>query len=62
MAWSLATLAVAKIAANLSGLAAGISIAATKAAAFWVFAAFVPLLILALICAWVFTENRKENA
>ena len=54
--------AAAGIAANLSGLAAGISIAATKAAAFWVFAAFVPLLILALICAWVFTENRKENA
>jgi len=46
------------IAANLSGLAAGISIAAAKAAAFWVFAAFVPVLILALICAWNFTRDR----
>jgi MFS family permease len=45
------------IAANLSGLAAGISIAAAKAAAFWVFAAFVPMLILALICAWTFTRE-----
>ena len=45
------------IAANLSGLAAGISIAAAKAAAFWVFAAFVPVLILALICAWAFTRE-----
>ncbi len=44
------------IAANLSGLAAGISIAAAKAAAFWVFAAFVPVLILALISAWNFTR------
>ncbi len=45
------------IAANMSGLAAGISIAAAKAAAFWVFAAFVPVLILALICAWAFTRE-----
>ncbi len=45
------------IAANLSGLAAGISIAAAKTAAFWVFAAFVPVLILALICAWAFTSH-----
>jgi hypothetical protein len=44
------------IAANLSGLAAGISIAAAKTAAFWVFAAYVPVLILALICAWNFTR------
>jgi MFS family permease len=43
--------------ANLSGLAAGISIAAAKAAAFWVFAAFVPVLVLALICAWNFTRD-----
>ena len=45
------------IAANLSGLAAGISIAAAKAAAFWVFAAFVPLLLLALLLAWNFTRD-----
>jgi MFS family permease len=45
------------IAANLSGLAAGISVAAAKSAAFWVFAAFVPVLILALVCAWTFTAR-----
>jgi MFS family permease len=48
------------IAANLSGLADGISIAAAKAAAFWVFAAFVPVLMLALICAWAFTREPAE--
>jgi MFS family permease len=50
------------IAANLSGLAAGISVAAAKAAAFWVFAAFVPVLILALICAWTFTREVRGAA
>ena len=45
------------IAANLSGLAAGISVAAAKTAAFWVFAAFIPVQILALGCAWVFTKE-----
>jgi MFS family permease len=45
------------IAANLSGLGEGISIAAVKSAAFWVFAAFIPVLIIALICAWVFTRE-----
>lgn len=50
------------IAANRSGLAAGISIAATKAAAFWVFAAFVPVLILALVCAWNFTRYDEQPA
>jgi MFS family permease len=45
------------IAANLSGLAAGISIAAAKSAAFWVFAAFVPNLLLALFCAFRFTQD-----
>jgi len=45
------------IAANLSGLAAGVSIAAARTAAFWVFAAFVPSLLLALVCAFRFTEH-----
>jgi MFS family permease len=49
------------IAANLSGLADGISIAAAKAAAFWVFAAFIPVLVLALICAWTFTREPAEQ-
>ncbi|MGC1522938.1 MAG: MFS transporter [Steroidobacteraceae bacterium] len=48
------------IAANMSGLAEGISIAAAKAAAFWVFAAFVPVLILALFFAWIFTRGSAE--
>jgi MFS family permease len=46
------------IAANLAGLAEGVSIAAAKSAAFWVFAAFVPVLIVALICAWTFTARH----
>lgn len=50
------------IAANMSGLAEGISIAAAKAAAFWVFAAFVPVLILALIFAWTFTQSSAERS
>jgi hypothetical protein len=45
------------IAANLSGLAQGISVAAAKSAAFWVFAAFIPVLIVALVCAWMFTKD-----
>jgi MFS family permease len=49
------------IAANMSGLAEGISISAAKAAAFWVFAAFVPLLVLALIFAWTFTAGSAEG-
>jgi MFS family permease len=44
------------MAANLSGLAAGMSVAAAKSAAFWVFAAFIPVLVLALICAYLFTR------
>jgi MFS family permease len=49
------------IAANLSGLAEGISIAAAKTAAFWVFAAFVPVLVLALVFARTFTEGSAES-
>jgi MFS family permease len=49
------------IAANLSGLASGITIAAAKSAAFWVFAAFVPLLVLALWSAWNFTREPAES-
>jgi hypothetical protein len=48
------------IAANLSGLAAGISVAAAKSAAFWVFAGFVPLLMFALFSAWIFTRERPD--
>jgi MFS family permease len=47
--------AAAGIAANVSGLGEGISIAAVKAAGFWVFAGFIPILCLAAISAWRFT-------
>ncbi len=43
------------IAANVAGLADGISIPAAKAAGFWVFAAFIPMLGVGLLCAWKFT-------
>ena len=46
------------IVANLSGLAAGISAPAAQAAAFWVFAAFVPVLVLGVLAAWRFTAER----
>jgi MFS family permease len=45
------------IAANVAGLAGGISVAAAKAAGFWVFAAFIPMLGLGLLSAWKFTAN-----
>lgn len=44
------------IAANISGLADGISAAAAKTAGFWVFAAFIPLLLIGLVSAWRFTS------
>jgi MFS family permease len=43
------------IAANASGLVAGVSIAAAKRAGFWVFAAYVPVLAVGLWYAWRFT-------
>lgn len=50
--------AAAGIAANLSGLADGISIAAAEAAGFWVFAAFIPVLLIGLAGAWSLTRER----
>ena len=44
------------IAANSSGLAEGVSAAAAKTAGFWVFAAFIPMLVLAVLSAWRFTN------
>jgi MFS family permease len=44
------------IAANMSGLGEGISIAAAKTAGFWVFASFIPALLIGLVCAWRFTR------
>jgi MFS family permease len=54
--------AIAGIVANLSGLAAGVSLGAAKLAAFWVFAAFFPVLALALFAAWKFTEQSAASA
>lgn len=54
--------AAAGIAANLSGLIDGVSISAAKAAAFWVFAAFIPLLAAAVASAWRFTSGVGGNA
>jgi MFS family permease len=50
-------MAAVGIAANLAGLKEGISIAAAKAAGFWVFAGFIPVLCLAMLGAWRFTAT-----
>jgi hypothetical protein len=49
------------IAANLAGLADGISISAAKAAGFWVFAAFIPILGVGLRSAWKFTATEAPH-
>ncbi len=49
------------VAANLAGLSDGITPAAAKAAGFWVFAGFVPLLLLAVLCAWRFTDRDPDR-
>ena len=51
--------AVAGIAANLSGLAEGVTAEAARVAAFWVFAAFVPALAVALAAVWRFTARTE---
>ena len=53
--------AAAGFAANLSGLVDGASAAAARSAAFWVFAGFLPVLALALPCAWIFTASRRDD-
>jgi hypothetical protein len=54
-------MAAVGIAANVTGLNEGISIEAAKAAAFWVFAAFIPMLGLAVLSAWRFTAVPPIN-
>ena len=51
--------AAAGIAANLSGLVDGVSVAAAKVASFWVFAGFVPVLAVSLLSVWVFTRRVR---
>lgn len=53
--------AAAGIAANVSGLSDGISMAAAKAAGFWVFAGFIPILCLAMLSCWRFTIAQSTN-
>jgi MFS family permease len=50
------------IAANLSGLAEGVSAAAARTAGFWVFAAFIPVLMFGILCAWRFTERAAQGS
>lgn len=49
------------IAANMSGLADGITSGAAKRAGFWVFAAFIPVLLFGLWSAWRFTDCARER-
>ena len=45
------------IAANASGLADGITAIAAREAGFWVFAGFLPVLVVGLVSAWRFTAE-----
>ncbi len=45
------------IAANASGLADGLTVSAARDAGFWVFAAFLPVLVVGLAGAWRFTAR-----
>jgi MFS family permease len=49
--------AAAGIAANAAGLAEGAPVPAVKAAGFWVFAAFIPVLALGIASAWRFSAD-----
>ena len=49
------------IAANMSGLADGISVEAARAAGFWVFAGFIPVLVVGVFCLWWFTTTEGQR-
>lgn len=49
------------IAANMSGLAEGASVATAAMAGFWVFAGFIPVLLFGLVAAWSFTRARPAR-
>src|ERR1700677_888749 len=49
------------IAANAAGLAEGAAVPAVKAAGFWVFAAFIPVLALGVASAWMFTGDARPS-
>jgi MFS family permease len=46
------------IAANMSGLADGMSIEAAQTAGFWIFASFIPVLLVGAFAAWRFTATE----
>jgi MFS family permease len=48
------------IAANASGLASGMTVTAARSAGFWVFAAFIPVLIIGMLSGWRFTDEVDE--
>jgi MFS family permease len=50
------------IAANAAGLAEGAPVPAVKAAGFWVFAAFIPVLAIGVASAWGFTARDRTAA
>ena len=50
------------IAANMSGLADGISVEAARAAGFWVFAGFIPAVVVGVLALWWFTATEGEHA
>jgi hypothetical protein len=47
------------IAANAAGLADGAAVPAVRAAGFWVFAAFIPVLAIGVASAWGFTGRDR---
>ena len=49
------------IAANMSGLADGISVEAARAAGFWVFAGFLPAVVVGVLALWRFTTTEDER-
>jgi MFS family permease len=49
------------IAANAAGLADGAAAPAVRAAGFWVFAAFIPVLAIGVASAWEFTGHGKRE-
>ncbi len=53
--------AAAGLAANMSGLADGMSVEAAQTAGFWIFAGFMPVLVVGMFCAWRFTAESDAS-
>ena len=49
------------IVANVAGFAEGVSVDAAQRVAFWVFAAFLPLMLFANVAAWKFTGQAYAD-